>query len=247
MKMARAILLAVALSCIVPTPQGMEFEYQANGGNCRACDWVLAEGTLDKGTTDKLKAFIAHNEYQTKNIRFNSPGGDLIEALKLGEVLREDKWDTFVGEEYPSRTSTPAGYVTQQSNCYSACVYAFAGGVRRTADDKSLGVHQFYRPDDAVRPTDKTLSAVDVANMQHLAAMLNEYVRGMGIDPRLVSMASEITPWNPSAYLVAPNSSLSIWTILRLRPMRLPPIGVYSRLETALWRFLRRPRMVQAV
>lgn len=194
MKMARAILLAVALSCIVPTPQGMEFEYQANGGNCRACDWVLAEGTLDKGTTDKLKAFIAHNEYQTKNIRFNSPGGDLIEALKLGEVLREDKWDTFVGEEYPSRTSTPAGYVTQQSNCYSACVYAFAGGVRRTADDKSLGVHQFYRPDDAVRPTDKTLSAVDVANMQHLAAMLNEYVRGMGIDPRLVSMASEITP-----------------------------------------------------
>jgi hypothetical protein len=191
------IKAAVMLMCFVPTAHGMEFKYQANGGNCARCAWVLAEGTLDQGTTEKLKAFVAQSEYRTKNIRFNSPGGNLIEALKLGEFLRQDKWDTFVGEENPRSPRSSQGYVTQQSSCYSACVYAFAGGVHRTADDKSLGVHQFYRPDDAVRPDDKTVSATDLANMQHLAAILNEYVRGMGVDPRLVSMASAITPWEP--------------------------------------------------
>jgi hypothetical protein len=41
------------------------------------------------------------------------------------------------------------------------------------------------------------LSAVDVANMQRLAALLNEYVREMGVDPRVVTIASGITPWGP--------------------------------------------------
>ena len=93
--------------------------------------------------------------------------------------------------------SKPEGYSVLKPECHSACVYAFAGGVRRFADDKVLGVHQFYRPDDALQPFDKSLSAVDFANMQKLTAVLNEYVREMGVDPRLVSMASKITPWDP--------------------------------------------------
>jgi hypothetical protein len=36
-----------------------------------------------------------------------------------------------------------------------------------------------------------------MANTQQLAALLNEYVRQMGIDPRLVTIASSITPWDP--------------------------------------------------
>jgi hypothetical protein len=167
--------------------EGMQFTIQGTGGNCRACSWVLAEGIIDAGTTEKFKAFIA-KEKPPRNLRFDSPGGSVIEALKLGQFLREKDWDTFVGEDL---------YDSQKSSCYSACVYAFAGGVQRTAQDKSVGIHQFYRPDDALRPNERTLSAVDVANMQRLAALLNEYVRQMGVDPRLVTIASNITPWEP--------------------------------------------------
>jgi hypothetical protein len=175
----------------------MEFSYQYNGGNCGLCDWILAEGPIEDGATEKLKSFIAKGDYRTTNVRFNSPGGSVLEALKLGRFIRQSNFTTLVGEDFPIDRSNPEGYSTQKSECHSACVYAFAGGVRRFADDKSLGIHQFYRPDDALRPLDKRLSALDVANMQRLAATLNEYVRSMGVDPRLISMASAITPWDP--------------------------------------------------
>jgi hypothetical protein len=175
---------------------------EAGLGNCGSCRWVLAEGVIEVGTTEKFKAFVTM-EMPPRNIRFNSPGGILIEALKFGEFLRMSGWNTFVSEESATVTgSHVTAYKTQRSKCYSACVYVFAGEVHRTAENKALGVHQFYRPDDALRPNDKSLSALDMANMQRTAALLNEYVRQMGVDPRLVSIASAITPWQ-SIYLLS--------------------------------------------
>ena len=172
---------------------GMKFTIQGNGGNCGSCVWVLAEGEIEVGTTEKFKEFV-QKEDPPINIRFNSPGGNLVESLALGQYLRDQGWNTFVGEA----TEFSLGeYKTQLSHCYSACVYAFTGGVHRTADDKLVGIHQFYRPDDALKPNDKTISALDMANMQRLTAVLNEYVRRMGVDQRLVTIASTITPWEP--------------------------------------------------
>lgn len=179
----------------ISSAEGMRFTQQFNGGNCESCSWVLAEGDIEPGTTERFKAFAKMADLPG-NIRFNSRGGDVIEALKFGRFLRESNWDTFVGDEGYIGISLD-DYKTQQSNCYSACVYVFAGGVHRTAADRSVGIHQFYRRGDGTRSNDKTLSAVDVANMQKLAALLNEYVRRMGVDPRLVTIASTITPWEP--------------------------------------------------
>jgi hypothetical protein len=180
------VVIAAVTLLRVFNAQAMEFSVQYNGGNCEACGWVLAQGVIDQGTTEKLKAFVA-KEKPPSNIRFDSPGGNIVEALKLGQFLRESSWDTFVGEEtvlIPGSHLT--AYRTQPSSCYSACVYAFAGGVHRTAADKSVGIHQFYRPNEAARPNDKTLTAIDMANMQRLAAL-----------PKLVTIASAITPWEP--------------------------------------------------
>ncbi len=174
----------------------MDFKTQYNGGNCGECSWILAEGPIEPGTTEKLKKFIS-KEKPPPNILFNSPGGNLVEALKLGRFLRENHFDTFVGETSAIIPGHFPEYAPQKSTCYSACVYAFVGGVHRTAKDKSLGIHQFYRPDDALRPNDTTLSAVDMSNMQRLLSVLAEYVHEMGVDTRLVTMASTITPWQP--------------------------------------------------
>ncbi len=157
------LLLTVLMLSYAPAAEGMEFTVQYNGGNCGSCSWVLAEGVINSGTTEKFKAFVA-NEKPPKNIRFDSPGGNVLEALKLGQFLRQLNWDTFVGEQSAIIPGSHLSqYKTQKSSCYSACVYAFAGGVHRDAADRSVGIHQFYRPDDALRPNDKTLSAVDMA------------------------------------------------------------------------------------
>ena len=180
-----AILIAALILTHAPAAEGMEFTVQYDGGNCGSCVWVQGHGVIDQGTTEKFKAFVA-KEKPPKILRLNSPGGNLIEALIFGRFLRKSNWDTLAGD-YLAAIS--------KSSCYSACVYVFAGGVHRFAQGNSLGIHQFYRPDEAMRPNDKTLSAVDMANTQQLAALLNEYVRQMGVDPRLVTIASNITPW----------------------------------------------------
>src|SRR5271167_1150774 len=105
---------------------GMDFTVQYNGGNCDSCAWVLAEGIIDAGTTEKFRAFVAKEKPPT-NIRFDSLGGDVIEALKFGQFLRESNWDTFVGDTEYSIPGHPLDARTQKSGCYSACVYAFAG------------------------------------------------------------------------------------------------------------------------
>ena len=69
------------------TAEAMRFTQQYNGGNCGSCSWVLAEGVIEAGTTEKFKAFIA-KESPPRNIRFDSPGGSVSEALKLGQFLR---------------------------------------------------------------------------------------------------------------------------------------------------------------
>jgi hypothetical protein len=180
----------------------MEFENQWDGTNGNDSAWVLARGVIEPGTTDKFKAFIA-KENLSSNIRFNSPGGDVMEALKFGQFLRESNWNTSVGATSVVASVSPIKVKPQKSACYSACVYVFAGGVHRTAAANSVGIHQFYWPYGASRPNDKNFSGVDVANMQRLAAQLNEYVRQMGIDPRLVTIASSITPWDPIYLLSA--------------------------------------------
>jgi hypothetical protein len=196
-----AVLLVVRLTA---SAEGMEFEDQWGGGNCNECEWVLASGVIEPGTTEKFKAFVAKNKNSLlPNARFDSSGGDVMEALKFGQFLRESNWNTFVGAKSVTVSVSPIKEKTQKSVCYSACVYVFAGGVHRTAAANSVGIHQFYWPYSARRPDDKTFSGVDVANMQRLEALLNEYVRRMGIDPRLVTIASSITPWDPIYLLSA--------------------------------------------
>lgn len=57
-----------------------------------------------------------------------------------------------------------------------------------------VGVHQFYR-DIALRdPSAKIFDAVDLSSQQFVSAMLIEYVYRMGVDPRFVSIASNVAP-----------------------------------------------------
>ena len=120
----------------------MEFTVQWSGGNCNGCEWVRAKGVIEAGITEKFKGFVAR-ENPPHFVEFDSPGGNLLEALKLGRYLRVLGWDTSVGKN-TVRTGRDT-YVEEKSRCYSACVYAFAGGVHRSAEDKTIGIHQFYR------------------------------------------------------------------------------------------------------
>ena len=143
--------------------------------------------------------FAKKNQPDTP-IEFTSPGGNLLAALKLGELIRNAGYDTSLGEV-----------------CASACAYAIMGGVKRYLAQKTvdldsdydnrfigasgtkLRIHQFYRSDALTEPQKKAFSAIDKSTDQMLMGILLEYTLRMGIDTRLVSTASGIPPPEPSA------------------------------------------------
>jgi hypothetical protein len=164
----------------------MRFAVQYNGGNCIQCAWVLAEGFIEPGTTTKFRRFTIDNrEALPKLVRFDSSGGDLIEAMQFGRYLRESGFDTIVAEDTAIIPGHLLDYVTQTSKCFDACVYAFLGGVHRYAAGRSLAAHQLPGPRNSV--SQDRMGHVD---LEQLRSALSAYVRSMGVDPRLATVAA---------------------------------------------------------
>src|SRR5262249_39841253 len=70
-------------------------------------------------------------------VLMSSPGGDLDQALIMGEVIRARGLVTAVGV-------VDAGGKVKPAHCASACVFVYAGGTTRFGVPGSmLGVHRF--------------------------------------------------------------------------------------------------------
>jgi hypothetical protein len=199
-RVASCVVLAVAYSAIAPA-HALEFSLQGDGEDCTDCNWIEAQGPIEPGDARKLDDFITATATHTTNIRFLSPGGELHAALELGAYLREREFDTYVTDaDYIRPGAIGMVHATQQSACYSACVYAFAGGVHRHADNKSLGIHQFAVAGAPPSDTDDPASA---AVELSITKWLDTYVSEMGVDPHLVSMASDTAYESPVRLLDA--------------------------------------------
>lgn len=116
------------------------------------CPWLdgtlclsgVFTGEIQKGDTEKIDLEIAKRNLATQDrakkektnrpqkvrlglIQISSNGGDVYESMKMGEWFRKNKVQVI----------NP-----QNSPCYSACVFALAGGVVRIGSN--IGLHAFY-------------------------------------------------------------------------------------------------------
>ena len=150
---------------------------------------VQAEGDIDSST---VAAFNAYRKAHPglRRIMFNSEGGSVVEALALGRAIREAGLNTYVGGTYKGGEGTAAS-LRSVGECYSACVWAFAGGVFRyfDADGGVMGVHQFEFAEDKSAHTAKegTMSA------QFLMTAIGMYLDEMGVSRNLLDWAT-MTP-----------------------------------------------------
>jgi len=108
-------------------------------------------------------------------VLLSSPGGDLNQALIIGEIIRSRGLVTAVG------VIDASGHI-RPSYCASACVIAYAGGELRVGVQGSmLGVHRFV----AVTP-----SRNPVAETQRTAGMVLNYMTRMGVSSSIVEAMS---------------------------------------------------------
>lgn len=109
-------------------------------------------------------------------VLLSSPGGDLGQAIIMGEIIRSRGLATAVG------VADASGHVGR-SFCASACVLVYAGGKPRYGiEGSALGVHRFV-----------TLSPVQdpVADTQRTAGMVLHYMNKMGVSSSVVEAMSE--------------------------------------------------------
>jgi hypothetical protein len=109
-------------------------------------------------------------------VLLSSPGGDLNQAVIMGEIIRSRGLVTAVGVADASGQVRPA-------YCVSACVLVYAGGkIRYGMEGSMLGVHQF----EATAPMRDP-----VASTQRVAGFLLSYMTKMGVTPAAVEAMSQ--------------------------------------------------------
>jgi hypothetical protein len=105
-----------------------------------------------------------------------SPGGDLSQAVIMGEIIRSRALATAVGTADASGRVKPA-------YCASACVLVYAGGKPRFGvQGSALGVHRFVTTKATSDP---------VADTQRVAGAVLGYMTKMGVSSSVVEAMSE--------------------------------------------------------
>jgi hypothetical protein len=109
-------------------------------------------------------------------ILLSSPGGDVTQAIIMGETIRSRGLVTAVG------TADAPGHI-KPSYCASACVLIYAGGKPRYGiEGSALGVHRFVTT---------SLGRDPVADTQRTAGLVLSYMTRMGVASSVVEAMSQ--------------------------------------------------------
>jgi hypothetical protein len=153
---------------------------------------LVAEGRIHRNEPARLLSFLQATGSGSvpRTLVISSPGGELVGALVLGQILRELGIRTVVG----SILADAYGQATLGAGrCHSACVFVLMGGTARSVVPGSLvGVHspqpvlvvggRAYRPDST---TTRYL-------VQRTGPVLRLYARQMGVSPTVVDVANGV-------------------------------------------------------
>jgi len=145
-------------------------------------DHIVAEGAFAPDTAGTFGAFLAANFPDNgplnKALYIRSPGGALAAAVTMGETLRR-------------RGMSVVAY----DMCASACTYMLMGGINRVVTrEAQYGVHQFSFGEAGADPDKPLFTARDVETHQIMVGELADYADAMGVDPRVVVVASRTPP-----------------------------------------------------
>ncbi|EKS28081.1 hypothetical protein [Afipia felis] len=110
----------------------------------------------------------------------SSPGGQVDQALIMGDVIRSRGLTTMVAKADATGRLRP-------SYCASACVLVYAGGkIREAFPGSALGVHQFTTE----LPRSADFGRDIVADTQKTTGIILDYMTRMGVSPSILQAMS---------------------------------------------------------
>jgi hypothetical protein len=146
-------------------------------GSARSRRVLAISGTIGAATAGWLRERLDEAHLVAGDaVLLSSPGGNLDQAIIMGEIIRSRGLATAVG------VADASGQI-KRSFCASACVLVYAGGKPRYGIEGSvLGVHRFVASLPGRDP---------VAETQRTAGMVLSYLTRMGVSSSVVEAMSE--------------------------------------------------------
>jgi hypothetical protein len=102
--------------------------------------YVRLSGTIEPGDTQKIIALIRESpsEFAKRNWKLDSNGGDISEAMKIGDLVK----NLYV----TVNVIDPIVVTPPKARCASACFFIYVSALSRNAQYGSIGVHRPYFP-----------------------------------------------------------------------------------------------------
>ncbi|WP_316198917.1 hypothetical protein [Bradyrhizobium sp. SZCCHNS2002] len=184
-------------------------------GACgEGCDsWIAAEGRIDNIAVARFRKFLKQVGDRRLPIYFESPGGNLEQALAIGNLLRERKAIARVGRTMvrdcgleaqdsevcvklkQSGRELTGDVWTRGAMCASACPYLILGApTREIAPDTMLAVHSprvILNFTTGVPPPELRTRALQQASARADRLVL-DYLKKMGIDSGLLAASRSV-------------------------------------------------------
>jgi hypothetical protein len=180
----------------------------------RGCDtWIEAEGKVESDTTARLKTFLDRLRDRKLPIYFASPGGNLDQAIAMGNMLHGRAAIARVGRA----TVQECGFEAQDSEvcvklkrsgrelhgdlftggaiCASACPYALMGAtVHEVAPDAILAIHspKVILNFRGGQPEALVIAAANQRGRERADRVASVYLAKMGIDAGLLALTRTV-------------------------------------------------------
>jgi hypothetical protein len=169
---------------------------------------VYANGEIVEGDAERLLKVLQSSRVPPNDnvsVYLDSPGGSVMEGIKLGKMISSLKANTNVGVQSSDRLAPFPG------QCASACVLAYLGGNYRFLNkDSNLGVHQFSL-------TNGIQTGKAIAITQVLAAQIVEHIRQSRANVEFFTL---MTSTLPSDIYLVPHD--------KLRELRVVTDGIWD-------------------
>ncbi len=175
-------------------PDERAYIWEGKDKDGHGCWRVAVEGKITSGDADKLESLLTRRSYAPGLFLLQSPGGNLLEAMTMGRLLRA----SFASIE---TKRSNCGGPNQQVCCASACALVYLGAASRRPGDL-LGLHRPTLEDLGERDYSKARTALEDASM-----LVQQYLKEIEIDAKVFDDMMRAGP-----------EQLVIWKVLKEYP-----------------------------
>jgi hypothetical protein len=173
--LAAAVALCLA-ACSAQAVEGLRFGFESAtrfGADANTIVMTM-RGEVQPGDADRFAQFVAASRERFiehgARVVFAVDGGDVLEALRIGELLRDALVEAWLPEAASSR-------------CISSCFFMYAYSASRSAVAESVGLHRPYYDSEALA---KASPAAVRASYESLAAQLRGRMEQLSVPVALV-------------------------------------------------------------